>query len=180
MLSPLTSADAQITAPHKGIVKHCEPKGRLVADGKMSSGTGGWYPGNQMVGPALAGPLPSPIFSFPSLSPAARPRVLPTRALTRGAAPSSSPALPATPLARHPVVGGACDKIHALTTSPPKSDTKSAGLSNRRPSVGEGTAPAADGDRLGREADHASDHSIHQATVSIHRAILLSKPFERY
>src|SRR5580693_2213136 len=128
----------------------------------MSSGTGGVYPGNQMAAAALTGPLPPPISPLPSLSTTGRPRVLPTRALTRGAASSSSPALPATPFTRNPVVGGACDEIHALATSPPESDTKSARPPNHRPSVGEGAATAAYSDRFWRGADHTSDYSSHQ------------------
>src|SRR6266851_10353287 len=120
-----------------------------------------------MIGAALTGPLPPPIPSpLPSLSTTARPHVPPTSALTWGAAPSSSPAHPATPCTRYPVVGGACDKIHAVATSLLDSDTKSARPPNHRPSVGEGTAPAADGDRLGRGADHASDYSSHQGAVN--------------
>jgi hypothetical protein len=112
----------------------------------------------------------SAIFFFSPLpSTTARPHVTPTRGLTSRAAPSSSPALPATPLARYPVVGGACDKIHAFAPSPPESDTKSARPPNRRPSVGEGTAPAANGDWCWRGADHASVHSSHQCKANTPR-----------
>jgi hypothetical protein len=128
------------------------------------------YPGNQMVGAALTGPLPPPISPLPSLSTTGRPRVLPTRALTRGAASSSSPALPATPFTRNPVFRGACDKIHALATFPLESETKSARPPNPRPSVGEGTAGAANGDRFWRGPDHTSDHSSHQGTSCTHWA----------
>jgi hypothetical protein len=104
------------------------------------------------------------LFSSSLPSTTARPHESPPHALTSGAAPSSSPALPATPLARYPVVGVACDQIHALAASPPKSNTDSARLPNRRPCVGEGTAAAAYGDGFRRRADHASDHSSHLGT----------------
>jgi hypothetical protein len=105
-----------------------------------------------------------PISLLFSLSTTGRPHVLPTRALTSRAAPSSSPALPATPFTRNPVFRGACDKIHALATSPLESETKSARPPNPRPSVGEGTATAAYSEGFRRGADHARDHSSHQGT----------------